>query len=271
MLKTFNLTNKYIVLTTPLILYSLISSVYLVISMGNSNFINLLFAIILLILMTSAFIAGWFNMIKLAITDYKDEPNSLIKEFVPGVGEYFLPSLGAFFIILTTIITALTISYFIGINNIGDPGISSEALTNALKDSVALKNFVANLNTEQLVKINLWNSLILTTTAVSYFLIFLYIPALFLKNKNPFVAYLISLKDLFSKKIFKTLAIFLLILMLSFFLSLLSTIFGNFLIIHFLITLLNYYFFTVISVGVFYYYFVNFIKPTTGQNVDIEV
>ena len=88
---------------------------------------------------------------------------------------------------------------------------------------MALKNFVANLNTEQLVKINLWNSLILTTTAVSYFLILLYIPALFLKNKNPFVAYLISLKDLFSKKIFKTLAIFLLILMLSFFLSLLST------------------------------------------------
>ena len=272
MQKVFNLTNKYIVLATPLILFSLILSVYLVSTANGGKIINLIFALILFFLMTGAFFAGWFNMIKLAVsTPERDDPNSLMKEFVGGVGEYFLSSLGGIFMMFLISVLALFASYFIGMNTIGDVGISAETLSNALQNTAALKEFVAGLNIEQLTKLNLWNMLILGTMVLTYFLLILYLPVIFFKNKNPFIAFFVSLKDLFSKKILQTAGIFLLIFVTNFFISILSTIFGNIVIMHFILTLLNFYFITVVGVGVFYYYYNNFVKPMIGQNVDIEI
>lgn len=272
MQKVFSLTNKYIVLATPLILYSLFSSVYLVASMSSGKIINLLFAALLFMLMTAAFIAGWFNMIKNAImTPNREDVNSLIKDFPEGVGEYFIASVGMLVVMFLFLIFMFTMSYLIGANVIGDPGVSAEALSSALKNTAALKSFVATLSMEQLTKINLWNMLILGTMTIIYYLMFLYIPVVFFKNKNPLIAFGISLKDLFSRKIIKTTGIFLLIFILNFFLSLLVTIFGANVFMHFVLTLLNFYFITLVGVGVFYYYFEDFIKPTLGQNIDIEI
>ena len=72
--------------------------VKLVTNLGG-KVINLLIAIVLFTFMTAAFIAGWFNMIKIAVLQPdREDPNSLIKEFVGGVGEYFLSSLGMIFV-----------------------------------------------------------------------------------------------------------------------------------------------------------------------------
>lgn len=272
MQNVFNLTNKYIILATPLILYSLISSVYLIASASGGKILNLIFSILLLILMTVAFIAGWFNMVKLAVINpQRDDVNSLIKEFPAGVGEYFLPVLGMFATMFTVASLLFITSYFIGANTIGDTGVSAEALANALKNTESLKAFVSGLSVEQLTKINLWNILILSTTTLVYYILFLNIPALFFKSKNPLTALLISLKDLFSKKIIKTTAIFLLIFVVNFILSIFSTIFGTNIFIHFVLTLVNFYFVTIVAVGVFYYYYHNFINQQIGNNVDIEI
>ena len=271
MQKVFNLVNKYIVLATPLILYSLVSSIYML-STVNGKFINLFFAVLLFTLMTAAFMAGWFKMIKIAISETeKNEPNSLIQEFVGGVGEYFLASLGAIFVILVVSTSILAISYFIGMNTIGDVGISAQTLSEVIKDQTALKGFVENLSKEQLIKLNLWNLLVLASMTISYLLHFLYLPALFFKNKNPLIAFGISLKNLFSKKIFHTIGIFLLIFIVNFVISILATIFGGNIIMHFIITLLNFYFITVVCVGIFYYYYNNFVVSLIGKNVDIEI
>lgn len=272
MQKVLNLTNKYIVLATPLILYSLISSVYMVASATGGKVINILFAIILFTLMTGAFIAGWFHMIKLAINNQDDDnPNALIKEFIGGVGEYFLPALGSFLVMFIIASIILTISYFIGINTIGDIGISSKEFSEAIKNTADLKAFLSSLSIEQLTKINLWNMLMLGTMTLVYFLFFLYMPALFFKNKNPFIAYFISLKDLFSKKILTNIGIFLLIFIINFLISLFSTILGGNIIAHFILTLLNFYFITAVGVGIFYYYNHNFVEPLIGQNIDTKI
>lgn len=272
MRKVFSLTNKYIVLATPLILYTLFSSVYLAVASSGGKILNLIFAFALFLLMTGAFIAGWFYMIKTAISEpEKEDPNSLFKEFFSGVGEYFLPSVGSIFVILVISTLMLMLSYTIGLQKIGDPGVSAEALSNALQNSSALKAFMLSLTKEQLIKINLWNILILGTMTLNSFLFILYIPTLFYKNKNPFFAFFISLKDLFSKHILKTLGIFLLILVLNFIISILSTVFATNTIIHFSITLLNFYFIVLIGVGIFYYYYKTFIENKIGQNIDIEV
>lgn len=272
MQKVIDITNKYIVLATPLILYSLISSVYLAVAASGGKIINILFAIILFTLMTGAFIAGWFNMIKIAILEpNREDPNTLLKEFVGGVGEYFLPSLGAIFVMFIVSLLTLVASYFIGINSIGDIGISAEEFSKAIENSTALKAFVTGLSFEQLKKLNMWNLLILGSVTITYLLFLLYMPALFFKNKNPFIAFFHSLKNLFSKKFPQTLGIFLFIFIINFLISLFATLFGSNIIIHFIITLANFYFVTAVGVGVFYYYYNNFINSELGQNIDVEI
>lgn len=92
--ESFEKTNKYIVLATPLILFSLVSTVYLALSAGG-KYIGLIIALAAFFLMFCAFLAGWFYMISLCVKDSEnDEPNALIKYFVSGVGEYFLPVTG---------------------------------------------------------------------------------------------------------------------------------------------------------------------------------
>ena len=61
--ESFNLTNKYIILATPLILFSLLSSLYILFSLGG-NLVSLLIALILFILMLAAFVSGWSFMLK---------------------------------------------------------------------------------------------------------------------------------------------------------------------------------------------------------------
>ena len=268
--KVFELTNKYIILGTPLILFSLLSTIYIAIS-ARGALINILIALILFGLMTAAFAAGWFNMVKGAALDNQEDPNSLIKEFLPGVGEYFLPSLGAVVNIIIISIILLLIAAFTGMKLIGDPGISPEALNSAIQNQEALKAFLVSLTQEQLIKINAWNLLLLVTMALTYFLELLYLPAMFFKNKNPFIALFLGFKDLFSKKFFKTLGIFLLIFVINFIISILSALFVGNTIIHFIMTLANFYFVTCASVGVFYYYNNNFVKPQIGQNIDTKI
>ena len=269
--KVFEIANKYIVLATPLILFSLVSTVYLAAS-ATGKIINMIVGIILFVLMSAAFVAGWFNMVKLSVSNPDSrEPNSLMREFLPGVGEYFLPTLGMFFnfFLLTSVIVYLC--FIIGAKYIGDPGVSVEALSKSLETAQALKAFLAGLTSEQLLKLNYWNLLLMSGLSLSYFLVILYLPALFYKKKNPFLAFLFSIKDLFSKKIFKTIALYLLIFFVNALISILSAIFIGNVIMHFIITLLNFYFITVAAVGIFYYYYKNFVEPQLGQNIDTRV
>lgn len=268
MKKVFQLTNKYIVLGTPLILFSLFTSIYIAVS-ANGKIMNVLFAFILLILMTAAFIAGWFNMVKGAVDDkYDEQPNMLIKDFTSGVGEYFTSSLSSMVIMFIIGTILLYFSYLAGMHYIGNPGITAESLTKALETTVALKAFLTSLTTEQLLKLNQWNILLLATMMLSYFLLLFYIPAIFFKNKNPFIALWYSLKDLFSKKFFITLAIYILIFITNFIITLLTTMFVNNSIVNFILTLANFYFVTVVSVGICKYYNDNFVKNLLGQNID---
>lgn len=267
----FEITNKYIVLATPLILFSLVSSVYLAAS-ATGKIINMIIGIVLFIFMSAAFTAGWFNMVKLSVSNPNSrEPNSLLKEFIPGVGEYFLPTIGAFFNFFLLTLIVLYICFILGAKYIGDPGITAEALSKSLETAQALKVFLSGLTSEQLLKLNYWNILLMSGFSLSYFLVILYLPAMFYKKKNPFIALMYCFKDLFSKKIFKTIALYLLIFVVNAFLSILSALFIGNVIMHFIITLLNFYFITVVAVGIFYYYYKNFVEPQLGQNIDTRI
>lgn len=272
MQKIFDITNKYIILVTPLILYSLFSSIYIIISASNNRLINLIIALLLILLMTGAFLAGWCKMIKQAIIEpVREDCNSLIKEFPSGVGEYFLPSLCGLFIIFAFMTILIVASCFVGNITIGDPNIPAKALANAFQTPETLKAFLLTINPEQMLKLSQWNVLILSTLTLGYFSLMLYFPAIFFKNKNPLIAFYISLKDLFSKHILKTAGIILLIYIINLFISILSTLTVKLAAVHFIVTLANFYFITIASVGVFYYYNKTFVEKQIGQNVDIKI
>ena len=269
--KVFSITNKYIVLATPLILFSLISTIYLAVS-ANGKLINLLFGMVLYFLMLSAFTAGWFSMVKNAVVSEDSiSPNNLMKDFIPGVGEYFIPSIGLILNQTIFVIISLLISYYAGMHFIGDIGISAETFSKALETPETLKLFVTSLSLEQLAKINAWNMTLLFALGLVCFVLMLYIPTLFFKTKNPYRAFVIMLKDWFSKKFFKTRGIYLLIIFFNTLISLLLAIFGGNIVMHFIFTLLNFYFITIVAVGVFYYYHKSFVLPSLGKYIDTEV
>ena len=230
--ESFNLTNKYIILATPLILFSLLSSLYILFSLGG-NLVSLLIALILFILMLAAFVSGWSFMLKTCVQEpERDDPNSLIKDFPAGVGEYFLSVLGLIFIVAVLSIGVLGASYAAGMKLIGNIGISSTAMSGALESTVALKSFLMSLTDEQLFRLN-------------------------------------ALKDLFSKKFFSNLGLYLILFLSYSILSILTTIFGLNVITHFIFTLINFYYMVFIAVLVFNYYYVNFVK--IGGKLDERV
>ena len=66
--ESFLITNNHISIATPLILFSLISTMYLILSAGNGT-LGLIISITLFLLMLGAFLSGWFYMIKKSVTE----------------------------------------------------------------------------------------------------------------------------------------------------------------------------------------------------------
>lgn len=267
--ESFKFSNKYLVLATPLILFSLFSGIYLVFSL-HGNTLSMFFAVILFFMMLAAFASGWLYMIMIALKDdSREDPNSLIKEFPSGVGEYFLPVLGMVFngIIVSGLV--LFAGYLIGIKFIGDPGIAPQAFSKAMESAVNLKQFLLSLTKEQFIRLNLWNMLLLASVSFSYFIMMFYPPAIMFKSKNPFKAFFIALKDLFNRKFLKNLSLYIFIFSLYAVISILSAMLGNNIILHFIMTLVNFYYMMFTAVLILNYYYSNYIK--IGSNIDTTV
>lgn len=263
---SFKMTNKYIVLATPLIFFSLISSLYLIFS-GNSGIAGSLVTFTLFFLMLSAFLSGWLYMVSKVVKEPKKEnPDSLIQDFPAGVGEYFLIIPCMIFNIVIVSIAITIIACILGVKFIGNPNVSYEQLSNALTTITAMKQFVASLSPEQLIKINEWNILLFASTVLISFLNMFYSPAVFFKKKNPFVAYWLAIKDLFGYKFIKNTGLFLFIAFLHTGLSMLSMFLGANIVLHFVFTLLRFYIVTFFAVLVFNYYYSYFVK--IGSNID---
>jgi len=208
-------------------------------------------------------------MISNVVKEEEDEPNSLLKIFPAGVGEYMLPVVGMIFNILLISFAFIAISYFVGMKFIGSTGISPEAFAKALESTALLKAFVASLTEEQLIKLNCWNLLILFTLAFMYFMVVFYPPVLFLKTKNPFRALFICVKDLFCRKFFKNILMYLILFVSYFTISLFANLSAVNPILYFIFTLINFYYLVLAGIFVFNYYYLNYIK--IGSNIDTTV
>ena len=266
--ESFKMTNENVVIATPLIFFSIISSLYLIFSSAGSN-IGRLIAVILFVLMLGAFLAGWFYMIAKVVKDSENTDDKLIFEFPSGVGEYFLSGLGMIFKVTVVSLIIIVVTLLIGKKFIGGIGVSYEQFSNAISNVETMKAFVNNLSDEQLIKVNLWNALLFFGMVVNYFILMLYPAVIFFKEKNPFKAFFICLKDTFSHRFFKNIGLFLITFILYFLVSTCTAFAGRNIITHFIMTLINFYYMTFVAILVFNYYYSNFIK--VGSNIDTTV
>jgi len=266
--ESFKITNSNIIIATPLIFFSLISSLYLIFSSGGTQF-GLIFSGVLFFFMIGAFLSGWFMMITKAIKSPEIEDNKLITEFPSGVGIYFLPILVMIVIIFIISSIILIAAVIAGKKFIGGIGVPASEFGQALASIDTMKTFINSLTQEQLVKINAWNMLFFFTMIFNYFILMFYPAAIFFKKKNPFIAFYFSLKDTFGHKFFKNIALFLIIFVSYMILSALIVFLGKNIIVHFVLTLVNFYYMTYIGILIFNYYYSNFAK--IGSNIDTTV
>lgn len=266
--ESFKITNSNLIIATPLIFFSIILSLYLIFSSGGSK-IGLLFSVILFFLMFSAFLAGWFMMITRAVKEPEIEDSKLISEFPAGVGEYFLSIIGMVIKVVVVSTVIMILALLAGKKFIGGIGVSSSQLIQATSNVEAMKAFVDTLNQEQLIKINLWNTLLFFTMMFNYFILLFFPSAVFFKTKNPFKAFFLSLKDTFGHRFFKNLGLFMLIFIVYLIVSILIAIAGSNIFAHFVMTLVNFYYITFVTVLVFNYYYSNFAK--IGSNIDEKI
>jgi len=262
--RAFKITNENIILTTPLVLFLFLLSIYLGVAQhAPANIFSAILLLITIIFMVSAFFAGWFFMVKRSIDLDKQEfiidedkakaSFNLIKEFPVGVGEYFLPFIGALILYTALFILLFFIGYSIGMHFIGNVGLSLTDLRTSLSSPAALKSFVSSLSTEQLKKLNAWNVIFMSFTAIYSFITMFWSAQIVMKTKNPLVAFFKSLKFTF-KNFFSALVLFIYISMINFTVSLVNTFAAINPIIYFVSMLLYFYFVVYVVVLVFLYY-----------------
>lgn len=262
--KAFKVTNDNIILTTPLVLFLFLLSIYLGIAKNAPETIPA--AILLLVTiwcMLGAFFAGWLFMTKKAIELDKqefiiDEDKAkasfrLIKEFPVGIGEYFFSFLGGIILYIILVAILSFAAYEIGIHFIGKTGVNLLQLKEALDSPAAMKALISSLTHTQMIKLNAWNFLILSAMIVFSFITLFWCPQIVMKNKNPFIAFFQALSFTF-KNFFSSVILFVYISFINTIVSLINAVSVINPILYFISMLIYFYFVVYVIVLIFLYY-----------------
>lgn len=263
-LNAFKVTNDNIILTTPLVLFLLVFSIYIgVAKSAPSNAASAILLLITTLFMLSAFFAGWLFMVKRAVDLSKmefiiDEDRAkasfaLLREIPIGVGEYFFSFIGALVLYAGLFFLIIYAGYQIGMHAIGNPGINFVQLKIAMSSPVAMKTLVATMSKQQLIKLNEWNLLIIALLSIFSFITMFWPVQIILKNKNAFIAFFQSLAFLF-KNFLGSIVLFIYLSVINFLISLVNAFAVINPIIYFFSMLLYFYFIVYIVVLVFLYY-----------------
>lgn len=266
----FKQTNDSIILATPLIIFLSILGWYLSYATGSVDSIpKLVLAIITTLVMASGFFSAWFYMVKKTLKlsnkvfvfdkDRAKAFGELIMSLPKGIGKLFLPFLGV--ISISSIIYGLIIAgiTFLVYKYIGSVNIDLLNSNNLLVSSKELFEELSQLPREEIIVINCWYMLVLATITIVSFFFILWIPEIVYSEKNPFKALINSLKKIWLTRA-KTLLLYIYINVLSFIISIFSTLLMFNPISYFLVLLLYYYFIVYIVVLIFTYYEITFYK-----------
>ena len=248
--KSFDILIKNSAVMQPLILFLLLLLLF-TIFLGIRMFFNPFF--LLSVLMFSAFLSGWMNVIKYAVDNYKpvnkDDPAypmeiasyniETMKRFFPGVGEYFIP-------ILCCVAICIFIFCGIGFSAQYFFPVNQQGLLDALNDNAAFLSF---MQTDfKTICLNLLYFFLILL--ILRFLLMFWLPSMYYKVKNPFIAIFSSIGFLFKNFIYSA-GVFILIFIFSLILSVISLILAPFRILSLLFFILQIYFIVFVWIFIF--------------------
>lgn len=262
--RAFKITNENIILTTPLVLFLFLLSIYLGVAKNvPENLASAILLLITILFMLSAFFAGWFYMVKRAVDLDKqefiiDEDKSkasfnLIKELPIGIGEYFFSFIGGLILYVALMILLSFVAYKLGLHFIGRVDLNLLQLKVALSSHAAMKSLVASLSNEQLARLSAWNFLILGVMSLYSFITMFWSAQIVNKTKNPFIAFFKALSFTF-KNFLAALILFIYISIINFFVSFVNALSSIHPIVYFISMLIYFYFVVYVVVLVFLYY-----------------
>lgn len=273
--KAFDITKENMILAQPLVIYMIVLSFTLA---GLASQTDKILKFVFLganILLATAFLAGWFFMVKQGILLNKRIENGeyenpeerlkaswdLGKTFFPGVGDYFLSVTTTTVLYFVVFIATMFLFYKVGMHVLPNPNIDLNKLyTLANSTPAELQKYIFSLNMEQIKAINLWGLYISSvSSAFTFITMFLY-PALFkAKDKkefflfSPFVAFWKNIVFIL-KNFIGCLGIFIFIMFLNTVFSILSIIFNLNIILSIIGLILSFYVATYVIILIFLYY-----------------
>ena len=202
------------ILTLSFVIYLIFLTLIMPKLFVGQNIILFVTILLLLLVFTSAFFAGWLQMVKTAITNSKKENrndeekikdfSSMKNDFFAAIPVYILPLLGG--IILYIVMFFLLIAFNIKFANhfIGRLDFLVEKINSLPQDAQALHNFLTSLPQEKLMILWSWQFLFVITTGIFNFLMMFWASALYYPEKetsNPLVALKNSLIVIFKHPI----------------------------------------------------------------------
>ena len=248
------ITNNNFILATPLIIFNILISGYLIQVSANKTIIMAIF-----FAMSATFFSGWLYSVKEVIIniDKNEKKDNVgifdsIKLFPTGVGLHFIDFflLIVIFIILFTVVIGLT--YKVGLLLIGPIGIKHFDLLNAISSTTAMKTLLGSLTVEQQLKLSYWNMLFFFTSALYIFLMSLWAPEIIYNKASVLKALINSIHNIF-KRFFKSLSIFA-FLMLIYLVIAIFTAFAKTQILQFICTIIYFYYLVYAAVLIFLFY-----------------
>ncbi len=262
--ETVKITNDNIILAPPLIIFMWVLSLYIAFSRETVNSLPLLLlSSVTILVMTAAFFAGWFYMVKKAVKlskqvfvldiDKTKATFNLLKTIPSGIGKYFLSFSGMIIFSILIISVAGSLVFQLGIHTIGSLDLDPNQLKSVLTSASDMKAFLDSLSFEQLIKLNNWNLLFLVSTTIMSFLFLLWIPEIVFQTKNPFAALIESIKKIFLKP-GKTIKLFIFMTVLNFVLSFINTFSIINPVLYFVMMVIYFYFLVYLVMLIFLYY-----------------
>lgn len=260
--QAFKVTKDNIILAQPLVLYLVVVSLT---SAGLSRVpASPVFSVFFgaNILLSTAFFAGWFYMCAKTVehekTEYKSPEEKsiasvkLIKNFFPGVGEYFLSVTSAILLYTGIFAIILYLAFKAGTHFIPNPYINFAKIM-AAQTPAQMQDYIMTLTPVQIKLLNLWFMYMGGVSFVYTFLTMFWFPALIFDTKNPFSAFWKNLKFIF-KNFFGALGIVAYLYFMNFIVSAINAVSGVNIVLSIISLVVTFYFMTYCIVLIFLYY-----------------
>ena len=267
--KAFDITRDNIVTAQPLIVFLLIISLTSIGLAQQSNKIAFIVFFISNFLLTTAFLAGWFFMIKKTIEQSKIEyekpeekaaaSSGLLKEFFPGVAAYFAP-VTAVFLIYTLLSAGIIylVGFEWGLGYLETHNVHvNEIYQAAMQSQQALEKYLYSMTFGQLQAINIWMTALTFSAALFSFFTLFWFPSLFYLEKinflSPFISFRKNIKFLF-KNFLGAFGIMCFLSILNFIVFAINAIFSINIILSIIAFFIMFYFATYYMILIFLYY-----------------